>query len=360
MEPFKNFFNKELVEKIADAIIKVHKDFSKKEFIKNVFDGDWESKELKERMRHISVSLNKTFQLPYLDSLKILTKIGGNFNGWAVITFIDFVEVFGLDNYKESVEALGYFTQFSSSEFAVRPFIVKYPDKMMAQMLKWSKDKNHHLRRLSSEGCRPRLPWAMALPDFKKDPTPILPILENLKDDESEYVRKSVANNLNDISKDHPDLVLKIVNDWKGKSKNTDWILKHASRSLLKSGHTEALEVFGVSSKVKVDVTDFKIAKKKIKIGESNEFSFTVHSKEKKDTNLRLEYFVYYMKSNGKHSKKIFKISETKYSPGEKREITRKQSFADNSIRKHFPGEHKISIVCNGIEKASGTFVLNQ
>ena len=228
----------------------------------------------------------------------------------------------------------------------------------MKQMLKWSKDKNHHLRRLSSEGCRPRLPWAMALPAFKKDPSPILPILENLKNDESEYVRKSVANNLNDISKDNPELVLEIIKKWKGKSKNTDWIVKHASRSLLKSGNPEALEIFGVSSKVNVDVLKLKIAKKKIKIGESNTFAFTIHSKEKKDIKLRLEYFVHYVKVNGSLSKKIFKISETKYSPGETREITRSHSFKNNSIRKHNAGEHKISIVCNGVEKATASFLL--
>ena len=357
-EPFKNFFNKELVASIAKTISKESKSFDKNEFIKKVLDKDWEARELKERMRHISLSLNEVLNRPYHESLKILTRIAPKFNGFAVMSFIDFVEVFGMDSYKESVEALGNLTQFASSEFAVRPFIIKYPDKMMKQMLKWSKDKNPHLRRLASEGSRPRLPWAMALPAFKKDPSPILPILENLKDDESEYVRKSVANNLNDISKDNPELVLNIVKKWKGKSKNTDWILKHASRSLLKNGNPKALEIFGVSSKININVAGLKISRKKIKIGESNEFSFTIQSKEKKDVNLRLEYFVHYMKANGSLSKKIFKISETKYSPNEKREITRKHSFADNSIRKHRPGEHKISIVCNGVEKATISFEL--
>lgn len=357
-EPFKNSYNKELIDRIAKALKIEHKNFDTKLFNETVINNAWESKELKERMRHIAVSLNTVLDLPFLESLNILTKIANKFNGWAVITFIDFVEVYGLEYYNESVKALGYLAQFSSSEFAVRPFIIKYPDKMMAQMLKWSKDKNHHLRRLSSEGCRPRLPWAMALPDFKKDPSPIIPILENLKDDESEYVRKSVANNLNDISKDNPGLILDIIKDWKGKSKNTDWILKHGSRTLLKQGNHEALEIFGVPSKINIDVLNLRVHKNKIRIGENNEFSFVIHSKEKNSIKLRLEYFIYYVKSNGSLSKKIFKISETNYAPNERREILRKISFADNSIRKHYPGEHKISVVCNGVEKSSSSFLL--
>jgi 3-methyladenine DNA glycosylase AlkC len=88
--------------------------------------------------------------------------------------------------------------------------------------------QNHDVRRLASEGCRPRLPWAMALPQFRKDPSPALPILEKLKNDESDYVRKSVANNLNEISKDHPQLVLDICERWYGQTANTDWLVKHA------------------------------------------------------------------------------------------------------------------------------------
>ena len=121
------------------------------------------------------------------------------------------IEVYGLGYPEESLHALEQITRLVSAEFAVRPFILRDPDRTMEYFRRWSLDENATVRRLASEGCRPRLPWAVALPMFKKDPSPLLPILENLKDDASLYVRKSVANNLNDISKDHPDLVLELA-----------------------------------------------------------------------------------------------------------------------------------------------------
>ncbi len=141
------------------------------------------------------------------------------------MVFTEYVENFGLEHYDISMSAMEFITQFISCEYAIRPFIIRYPGKAMKQMLQWSKHESLHVRRFSSEGCRPRLPWAMALPALKKDPTLILPILENLKDDSSEFVRKSVANNLNDIAKDNPDTVLGIVKRWQGNS--TPYRLDH-------------------------------------------------------------------------------------------------------------------------------------
>jgi 3-methyladenine DNA glycosylase AlkC len=357
-EPFKNFFNEKLVSDLADSLKSVYPKFDKKKLMKTVFDADWEPRELKDRMRHITNMLHDTFDMKYADSLKILRKIADDFEGFSSIIFADYVEVYGLNNFKESVAALEQFTKNSSSEFAVRPFIMKYPEEMMNQMEKWSKSKNHHVRRLSSEGCRPRLPWAMALPEFKKDPTPILPILEQLKNDESEYVRKSVANNLNDISKDHPELVLKIAKKWKGKTKETDWIVKHACRTLLKKGNKEALEMFGVSKTISTEVTQLKIENEKVKIGDSTHFSFDVKLKEEATQKVRLEYKIHYVNASGGISQKIFKISEIELQPGEVKSYRKKLSFKDLTIRKHFPGKHLLVIVVNGVEKKGINFKL--
>ena len=162
------------------------------------------------------------------------------------MVFLDFVEVFGLDDYEASIPALEYFTQYMSAEFAVRPFIVKYPKQMLAQMLVWSKHTNPDVRRLSSEGSRPRLPWGIALPALKKDPAPVLPILEELKLDPSESVRRSVANNLNDIAKDHPEVTLQVLHSWQALDREEiAAITRHALRTLLKDGHPQALELLG-------------------------------------------------------------------------------------------------------------------
>jgi hypothetical protein len=191
------------------------------------------------------------------------------------------------------------------------------------------------VRRLACEGIRPRLPWAMALPVFKKDPSPLLPILENLKNDESEYVRRSVANNLNDISKDNPEIVLQLIGKWKGISKETDRIIRHASRSLLKQGHTEALSSFGLNHALKAEVEDLELSRTKLRIGDAFTFSFGLRLKEKKPHEVRLEYRIYFMKANGKTSPKIFQLRTYAMDGLACIDICRTHRFADLTTRKH-------------------------
>lgn len=357
-ELLKNYFNKELVNKLAEEICSLHNKFDKNKFVKNIFNNDWGNFELKERMRHIVICLHNGLIINYKDQIRILKLAAPKFNDFTAMIFPDFVEIYGLDNYEVSIPALEFFTQHSSSEFAIRRFIIKYPDKTMKQMLKWSKHKNFHVRRLASEGSRSRLPWSIALPEFKKDPILILPILENLKNDESEYVRKSVANNLNDISKDNPEIVLKIVKKWIGKTKNTDWILKHGCRTLLKKGDEKALSLFGIKNNVDVKVSNFLIEKPKIKIGDFNYFSFEIKLEEKEDRIIRIEYFIYFIKSNGKPARKIFKISESKFAHGATKTIRKKHNFKNLTTRKHYPGIHKIALVVNGKEIVKCEFEL--
>ena len=226
----------------------------------------------------------------------------------------------------------------------------------MAQMYAWAKHENEHVRRLASEGCRPALPWAQALPSFKKDPTPVLPILEELKNDPSEWVRRSVANNLNDISKTHPELVVKIAKKWYGQNELLDWVVKHGCRTLLKKGNRDALALFGYSDVTSVDMSNFAFEKTSISIGDDLTFSFSIHAKAQ--TKVRLEYAVDYVKAKGKRSRKIFKISEITLKENEKKDYIRKHSFADVSVRKHYPGTHSIALIINGVECESLDFEL--
>ena len=245
---------------------------------------------------------------------------------------------------------LGTAIQGVYPEFAIRPFLQKDPEKGMYQMRRWAKDKNQHLRRLASEGCRPRLPWAMALSGFKKDPKLIIPVLEVLKDDPSEYVRRSVANNLNDISKDHPGLVLDLCEQWLEQNKNRDWIVKRACRSLLKAGNTRALLLFGFGDPEHIVVNNLVFDKQKLAIGDNLRFTFEMSLDTEDSFLIRLEYKVSFVKARGKLSGKIFQIKEGSYEPG-RHAISRKHSFKDLSTRKHHPGTHQISIIVNGIEK---------
>ena len=355
-EQLKNVYTKEYIKNLALKIKDNYKEFDADKFINSIFDNTWESLELKARMRHIAINLEKSLALTYDKQLEILKEVSKDFSSFEAMFFQDFVEVFGLDDFEESMKALEVFTQDSSSEFAIRQFILKYEDKTMIQMKIWSQSSNEHLRRLSCEGCRPRLPWAIALPKFKKDPTKVFEIIEFLKNDKSLYVKKSVANNLNDISKDNPHLVINFIKTNLGVSKDLDWICKHASRTLLKKGDKEILKLFSFDKSKHVDIQNFS-CDLSVKINESLNFSFELVSQEEIG-NVRIEYAIDYLKSNKNHNKKVFMISQNEIKSNSKKFI-KKQSFKNMSTRKHYLGIHYISILINGEEIIKKEFLLN-
>lgn len=357
-EPLKQLYNKALIDSLCNQIEQIYAKFDSTQFKKTIFDEAWQQKELKQRMRHISEVLHKYLPSHYKTALEILKPVSSHFKGFQYMFFPDYVELYGLKNYQASISALEHFTPFSSSEFAVRPFIKKYQSKMMAQMEKWAQSDNYHIRRLASEGCRPRLPWAMALPEFKQNPEPIFKILAHLMEDESEYVRRSVANNLNDISKDNPQGVIEVAKKWLGKNTATDWLLKHACRSLLKQGQTEVLTLFGFQAPNHVNIINFKV-QESVSIGEKLAFSFTLKTTARKLGKLRIEYAIYFVRLNGKTSNKVFKISESYYVVT-KKEFLKYHSFKIISTRKYYPGSHKLSIIVNGEQIATSSFELTK
>lgn len=360
----KDLYSPAFYNRLGDVLEETVPGFKKKFFVTQIYTADFQRKELKERMRHTATILHEFLPVSYPETLKLIKKIinrlretGIGEDGLAYMFLPDYIEVYGIADYATSVKALEFVTQFVSCEFAVRPFLLKYSEKMIGQMLSWSGHKNYKVRRLASEGSRPRLPWAMSVPALKRDPTLILPILENLKNDPSEWVRRSVANSLNDIAKDHPGTVLKIAKQWAGISKETDAIIKHGSRTLLKQGHTEILKHYGLDSK-NIQVYDFKVLTPEIKIGESLEFSFAISNNNSNAQTVRLEYAVFYRKQNGQPSKKVFKISEKLFQPHAKAIIQRKQKFILITTRKFYIGAHRLSVIINGEEKAIGNFEL--
>jgi len=251
--------------------------------------------------------------------------------------------------------ALAFFTSYSSAEFAIRPFILRYPEAAMQQMLEWATHDNAHIRRLASEGCRPRLPWAMQLPAFIQDPAPILPILTLLKEDASAYVRKSVANNLNDIAKDHPALVYQTAKSWLGKNRHTDQLIKHACRTMLKQGIPQTLKLFSYTPADHIQIADFKHTIEVPWQG-SLQFSLTLQSKESIGK-IRLEFALSFMKKNGRPHRKVFQISEFE-SNALNKSIVKNFSFRPMSTRTYYPGNHKLDIILNGQTVASGNFTL--
>ena len=364
MALLKDLYSPSFYKNLANVLATVMPSFNKQRFISQIFTNDFNTKELKSRMRHTTEVLHRFMPNDFKSAVKVIEKLIDRLNkngigedGLAYMFIADYVEVYGQDDFETAVEALETITQFVSCEFAVRPFLVKFNGKMIERMKKWSRHENYKVRRLASEGSRPRLPWGLGVPALKKDPSPILPILENLKNDPSEWVRRSVANSLNDIAKDHPDLMISLARKWKGISRETDAIIKHGSRTLLKKGHREILAHYGLKSK-QVQVSALVIKTPRIKVGEDLIFSFLLENASRTKQIIRLEYGMYYQNAKGLWSKKVFKISEKKYPPGEKIKVERKQSFKKITTRIFYPGKHQISIIVNGEEKVLRPFEL--
>lgn len=361
----KDLYSPVFYDRISAVLEKTVPSFDREEFTRRIFEGPWEQKELKDRMRHTTQVLHGFFPEDFPEAARLIEKTiqqlrkNGFPNGGLEFMFLpDYVETYGLDDYSTSVPLLEFITPFITCEFAVRPFLLRYGQPMINQMEQWSLHENHHVRRLSTEGIRPRLPWAMALPFLKKDPAPVLPILENLKTDSSEYVRRSVANNLNDIAKDHPSVVVDIARQWKGTGKDTDAIIRHGCRTLLKQGHPDILEYFGLGNHQHIKVEQFRLGTPKVLQGSNLQFSFSLHYQGKKPQPIRLEYGMYYLRQNGSYARKVFKISEKVYAPGEKAEVVRKQSFRPITTRVYYPGKQQVSLIVNGKEVEKHDFLL--
>lgn len=363
----KDLYSQEFLEQCFREFKSHAPSIRRKDFFDSIQNSGWDQLELKQRMRQIAKTTREILPGNYPEQLKILVKItedkilhpDGHMN-FVYMYIPDFVEQFGQEHVQISLKAMEKITCFTSCEFAIRPYILKYPDKLIPQMIKWSKHKHPMVRRLASEGCRPRLPWAMALPFLKKDPGAILPVLENLKSDPSETVRRSVANNLNDIAKDHPEVLVKITKQWFGKTDETDRLLKHACRTLLKKAHPEILRVFSLDENIDIKVKNLKLKSDHVKIGDTLEFDFELFPGKLTDAKVRIEYIIRYAKSGGKYSDKIFQAGELKGIQEKKLLLRRKQSLKDMTTRKHYPGAHRLSIRINGKEKAATFFHLSK
>ncbi len=358
MDALKNWFNPGFYEGLADVIGKAHRPFDVDSFYRDAVDG-LETLSLKERLQRTAQISRKYLPDDFRRAVQILYKVAPFYDGEFTGMFCpEFVGLYGLDDFEFSLDALEYFTPFSSSEMAVREFLRRDPKRTLRVMERWSRDSNDHVRRLSSEGCRPRLPWSARLDALIADPTPVVPILENLKADLSLSVRKSVANHLNDISKDHPVWMLNWVSTWDRSNPRTAWIVKRAVRSLIKVGHPRAFSLLGFERRPKVTVRGLKLSAKRIKLGQELRFSLALKSGSKRPQVLAVDYKVHYVKKSGSLSPKVFKLKEFVLQPGEEVEICKAQCFEDFSTRRHYAGIHRIEAMINGVCRAEGAFRL--
>ncbi len=259
--PLKHLLGQEAMECLAHNIQYVDPDFPASRFYESALTGI-EPLSLMQRGLHIAKALHPFLPGNYEEAVQILMasltpeKPDAEDLGVAGCFYLPhsfFVSEFGQneqhnggnDPFEMSMLALHALTTRFTSEFAIRPFLIQQQQRTLEKIDQWITDPNPHVRRLCSEGTRPRLPWGKRIPSFVADPRPTLPILESLKDDPSLYVRRSVANHLGDIAKDHPDLVYAICECWMRSGASTDllWLIRHAVRYPAKHGDARALKI---------------------------------------------------------------------------------------------------------------------
>ena len=354
----KDWFDEARYRRIADDLAGLHPGFDRKRFLALTLEGLAE-RSLLQRLRRTSEAMRATLPEEFPKALAVLKKLAPKFqHGFVSLVLPDYVGLYGLDDFERSMDALKFFTPFGSSEFAVREFLRRDLTRTLAVMETWSSDADEHVRRLASEGCRPRLPWSFKLRELVADPSPVAPILENLRADPSLYVRKSVANHLNDITKDHPHWVLGRIDGWDLADERTAWIAKRALRTLIKQGDRRALGVIGAGRKAQVRVEAFTVSPAKLKLGERVTLALRLRSTAKRPQKLVVDYAVHYVKQSGDTSAKVFKWKEATLEAGATLELAKSQRLQDFTTRKHHPGQHRVEAMVNGERMAEASFTL--
>ncbi len=376
-EPLKNYFGPEIPQKIARMISAVYADFQADAFLHDALDG-FEDLELTPRGWHLARALRRHLPEDYPTAIEILMASLGpkieesedsqteadetessGMSGFLYLPHVFFVAEYGLDDFEVSMDAQYELTQRFTAEISIRPFLVEHTDRTLARLKEWSADPRPHVRRLVSEGTRPRLPWAPRLRAFQTDPGPVLELLELLKDDPELFVRRSVANNLNDIGKDHPELLVDTARRWlKDAGEDRRWLVRHALRSAVKRGDPGALALLGYGDPAEVTIRDVTITPPAPRIGDSVVIAFDLLNTGAGVQRLLVDLHLHFVKASGRTSPKVFKLRGLELAPRQTASLRKTISLADMSTRKHYPGMHTVDVVLNGRLEPLGAFDL--
>lgn len=354
----KEWFDVARHRSIAHELSKLSPRFQADVFLDKTLVG-LNERSLMQRVHQCAVAVEAALPGSYRQKVQVLRRLAPVLGHAFVAIFLcDFVASYGLEDFDFSMEALAYFTVFGSAEFAVRPFIVADQPRALQTMLKWAQHADENVRRLASEGSRPRLPWGLRLVALVRDPSPTLPILDLLKTDPSEYVRRSVANHLNDVTKDHPERVLKVLQKWDLSEANLERIARHACRTLIKRGHSGALHLFGVAEVAEAKAC-IEVTPQKLKLGERLTITATLNSTVQRQQKLAVDYVIHYAKAGGVTSEKVFKWTVLDLAPSGAAQLVKTQVIRDFTTRKHYPGVHKVELQVNGRRVAEASFLLS-
>ena len=359
----KTLFDAALVGEIADRLQTAHAALDRDAFV-HAAVRDLDELELKQRSARICEAMIEHLPADFHEATTILLEAMGEadesgglegFSGFLFMPFLDYVAERGLGDSRRALDVLERMTLYFSAEFAIRPYLLADPKKTMARMLEWASAEDWRVRRLASEGSRPRLPWAFRLKPLIKDPSPVLPILDRLHDDPHLVVRRSVANHLNDLAKDHPDLAVATARRWwASETEGARWTVRHGLRTLVKQGHAGALEVLGFRGGDRLDLEGFALQPARVEIGGRVEFGFTLISRERSAVRLAVDYALHRVLKSGKQARKVFKLAVVEMAPGESRHFEGRQAFRQLSTRTYYPGTHRIEILVNGRSAGGG------
>lgn len=353
----KEWFDAARYRAIAKELASIAPKFRADDFMKTVLDG-LEARSLMQRVHQCAVAVDVALPGTYQQKVRALQKLAPRIGHEFVTIFLgDFVATYGLDDFDFSMEALRFFTVFGSAEFAVRPFILADQKRALQMMHAWTADPDEKVRRLASEGSRPRLPWGMRLQALVRDPEPTAKILEALKDDDALFVRRSVANHLNDITKDHHDYVLQRLEAWDLEREHLKWIAKHACRTLIKRGHPRALKLFGFGKKAEV-TAKLAASPSRLELGQRLTLTAALTSTSSRSQRLAIDYVVHYIKASGGSAEKVFKWTEIDLPAHAEIELVKSQVVRDFTTRKHYSGRHRVELQVNGQRVAETMFVL--
>ncbi|RRS02549.1 DNA alkylation repair protein [Aquabacterium soli] len=376
-EAFKNLINAEVVRQAGQHLRRVWPAFDQRRFERLALDG-LDDLEFKARAQHLGLALLATMPDDFHHAADVLEasfkpvihvedpdkELGllrtddTGLAGWVLWPVGEFIAQRGLEHPERALQALHALTQRFTAEFAIRPIIVAHPELSLRTLAGWTTDPSAHVRRLVSEGSRPRLPWGLRLKALVLDPTPTLPLLEALQDDASEYVRRSVANHLNDIAKDHPERLA----DWlechlPDAPLTRQRLLRHASRTLIKQGHGRTLSLWGLGAALDGSVR-WQVSPKRVAIGESVALSLTLASTSASPQILEIDYTVHHARAQGGASAKTFKGWRVSLAPGETLQLAKSHSMRPVTTRRYHPGEHQIDLRINGQTVAQAGFKL--
>jgi len=366
-DPLKTFFSPALIRRLAADLARVSPAFPRRQFIADACRG-LEALELLDRGRLIARALARHLPPQYPRAVRILMRSLGPEHatdellgvGMAPFFYLPhtlYVAEHGLEHFDISMQAQYELTKRFSAESSIRPYIARDPERAMTRLWNWAADRNPHVRRLVSEGTRLRLPWAPRVPWLDANPDRVVALLSLLRDDPSTMVRRSVANNLNDLGKVHPELLFQTAGAWMANaSPEMRALIEHALRSAVKRGEAPALRLLGYGRQASVAIEDVQISPRRVQIGGRVSVSFVVRSRSRAAQDLLVDLAIHFIKASGRPSAKVFKVKRVALPAGGRAALARSVSLAVHTTRKPYPGRHAVDIIVNGRPTRVGAF----